>query len=82
MRRAMRMVLLGSTLGLLTLAGCGQDRAERGVVAAPEVGTPESAKVMRETAAEREADTDRDVDRQEQKALDEAARKEKKAAGE
>ena len=37
---------------------------------------------MRETAAEREADTDRDVDRQEQKALDEAARKEKKAAAE
>ena len=82
MRRAMRMVLLGSALGLLTLAGCGRDRAERGVVAAPEVGTPESAKAMRETAAEREADTDRDVDRQEQKALDEAARKEKKAAAE
>lgn len=81
MRRAIRTVLVGSALALSAVAGCGEDRAERGAVAGPEVGTPESAKEMGETEAEREAETDRAVDEQEQRALDAAAEEEKKEGG-
>jgi hypothetical protein len=82
MRSALWIVLVGSALALPCLAGCGEDRAERGAVAAPEVGTPESAREMRETEAQREAETNRGEDQQEQKALDEAAEEEKKEGGE
>jgi hypothetical protein len=81
MRRGSWIVVYGSALALAALVGCGEDRAERGVVTAPEVGTPESAREMRESEAQREAEEDRAVDEQEQRALDEAAKQEKKEGG-
>jgi hypothetical protein len=81
MRSVLRIVVVGGALALASLVGCGQDRAERGAVGGPEVDTPEAKREMRETEAQREAETDRGVDQQEQKALDEAAKEERKQGG-